>query len=628
MTDFARPIDIVQAACGDRYTIEREVGAGGMATVYSAHDVRHNRRVAIKVLRSDLAHSLGAERFLLEIAIAAKLQHPHILGLLDSGAANDLLYYAMPYVEGMSLRSRIAREGELPLEDALRLMHQLLDALAYAHGQGIIHRDVKPENVMLAGYTPRAGARWHALVTDFGVAKAMSEAERTASLTGTGIALGTPLYMAPEQAAADPHVDHRADLYAFGVLAYELLTGAPPFVGSTAQHVIAAHMTMAPPPLASRRAGIPVALERLILRCLEKRPADRWQSADDILARLDSFLTPTQGTGAFTAPRPEPVERTFRLTERVCRTLERSTLDARVLGADLLYLDNGVRSDVLAFFMQGTGQDHEMFRAAAGALPYRVIAPTFLGFETITRQRPPLSMQNHYRVMRELLRNRLDESGATTVILGGFSAGADVAMRMISECDDLPPIHGLLALGCNLSMETAWATRVFARLRPGEDDGLLEDLRAVSHDATTLDEWLTSHEYFVKVLRRMGGNLEAVRRFAKDIVAPLAEDEEGTFPRWYRAASERVRALRCVWEETPGCVRLVQNLRMRNFDTGILGDAYREDSLVIEPGAGHFDLVKPEIVARHLDAVVELARGGRAAGFRVAEVGVRGSVQA
>jgi hypothetical protein len=487
-------------------------------------------------------------------------------------------------------------------------MHQVLDALAYAHAQGIIHRDVKPENVMLAGYSPRAGARWHALVTDFGVAKALSDAEQSTSLTGTGIAMGTPLYMSPEQAAADPLVDHRSDIYAFGVMAYELLTGSPPFTGATAQHVIAAHMTMAPPPLSSRRTGIPVALERLVLRCLEKRPADRWQSADEILARIDMFLTPAHGTGSFTAPRPEPVERTFRLTERVCRTLDRSTLDPRVLGADLQYLDNGVRSDVLAFFMQGTGQDHEMFRAAAAALPYRVIAPTFLGFETITRQRPPLSMTNHFRVMRELLRNRLDESGAATVILGGFSAGADVAMRMIAECDDLPPIHGVLALGCNLTIETAWATRVFARLRPGDDKGLLEDLRTVSNDVSTLDEWLTSHEYFVKVLRRMGGNLEAVRQFAKDIVAPFLEDNEGTFPRWYRAASERVRGLRCVWEETPSCVRLVQSLRMRNFDSGVLGEAYREDSLVIEPGTGHFDLVKPEIVARHLDAVVDTAR--------------------
>ena len=607
MTDFARPIDIVQAACGDRYTIEGEVGAGGMATVYSAQDTRHHRRVAIKVLRPDLAHSVGAERFLLEIAIAARLQHPHILGLLDSGAADGVLYYAMPYIEGMSLRSRLAREGELPLDDALRLMHQVLDALSYAHNQGIVHRDVKPENVMLAGYTPRAGARWHALVTDFGVAKALSDADQTTSITGTGIAMGTPLYMSPEQAAADPHVDHRADLYAFGVMAYELLTGAPPFTGSTAQHVIAAHMTMAPPPLSSRRMGLPVALERLVLRCLEKRPADRWQSADDILSRLDAFVTPAQGTGSFLAPRPEPVERTFRLTERVCRTLDRSTLDPRVLGTDLHYLDNGVRSDVLVLFFQGTGQDHEMLRDAASVLPYRIVAPTFLGFETVTRMRPPLSMTNHFRVMRELLRNRLDESGATTIVLAGFSAGADVALRMVSECEDLPPVHGLLALGCNLSIETAWATRVFARLRPGDDAGLLEDLRALSNDVGTLDEWLTSHEYFVSVLRRMGRNLEAVRQFAKDIVAPLLEDSEGTFPGWYRAASERVRALRCVWEESPSCLRLVQSLRMRNFDSGVLGDAYHEDSLMIEPG-GHFDLATPDVIAKHLEAVVAAAR--------------------
>ncbi|CAN5888165.1 hypothetical protein BH24GEM1_BH24GEM1_20860 [soil metagenome] len=208
-------------ALADRYRIERELGQGGMATVYLAEDLRHGRRVAIKLLREDLSASLGNERFLREIKVAAGLQHPHVLPLYDSGEADGLLFYVMPFVDGLSLRDRLVKEGELPIDEAVRILRDVADALSEAHKHGIVHRDLKPENVMLRGR--------HALVTDFGVAKALSEATGRQSLTTVGIALGTPTYMAPEQAVADPMVDHRADIYAFGVLGYELLSGKPPF---------------------------------------------------------------------------------------------------------------------------------------------------------------------------------------------------------------------------------------------------------------------------------------------------------------------------------------------------------------------------------------------------------------
>ena len=210
--------DRLTAALADRYRIERELGAGGMATVYLAQDLKHDRKVAVKVLREELSASLGKERFLREIKVAAALQHPHILPLYDSGAADGLLFYVMPYVDGLSLRDKLVKEGELPIGDAVRILRDIADALSEAHRHGVVHRDLKPENVMLRGR--------HALVMDFGVAKALSDATGRQSLTTVGIALGTPTYMAPEQAVADPHVDHRADLYAFGVVAYELLAGA------------------------------------------------------------------------------------------------------------------------------------------------------------------------------------------------------------------------------------------------------------------------------------------------------------------------------------------------------------------------------------------------------------------
>jgi len=258
-----------------------------MATVYLAEDVRHHRKVAVKVLRPDLAATLGPARFLREIEIAAQLQHPHILPLLDSGEAEGFLYYVMPYIEGESLRERLIRQRELPVAEAVRLLRDVADALSYAHGRGVVHRDIKPDNVMLSGR--------HALVADFGVAKAVSEATGRQTMTTAGVALGTPAYMAPEQAAADPHVDHRADLYALGAMGYELLTGQPPFTGMTPQQVLAAHVTEAPKPVGALRQACPPALAEGIMRCLAKRPSDRWQSAEELLEQLEALGTPSAG---------------------------------------------------------------------------------------------------------------------------------------------------------------------------------------------------------------------------------------------------------------------------------------------------------------------------------------------
>ena len=247
-------------ALSDRYAIERELGAGGMATVYLAEDLKHHRKVAVKVLRPELAAALGPERFLQEIEIAALLHHPHILPLYDSGDAEGFLYYVMPYEEGQSLRDKLAKQGELPIAEAVRILRDVVDALTHAHKHNVVHRDIKPDNVMLSDR--------HALVTDFGVAKAVSEATGRQKLTTEGVALGTPAYMAPEQAAADPHIDHRAVIYAVGVVAYELLTGRPPFLGTTPQMILSAHLTDTPEPVTKYRESVPPALEQLVLKCL------------------------------------------------------------------------------------------------------------------------------------------------------------------------------------------------------------------------------------------------------------------------------------------------------------------------------------------------------------------------
>jgi len=298
----ATSFEHVAAALADRYRLIRELGSGGMATVYLAEDPKHHRRVAVKVLRPELAATLGAERFTREIDTAAQFQHPHILPLLDSGEAGGFLYYVMPYVEGESLRDRLAHQGELPIHDVVKILTEIADALAYAHAHGVVHRDIKPDNVLLSGR--------HALVMDFGVAKALTAASGASDITTAGVALGTPAYMAPEQAAADPHIDHRADIYATGVLGYELIAGKPPFTGSSAAEVLAAHVTQRPEPVAARRAACPPALAEIVMKCLEKRAADRWQTADELLAQLEPLATPSGGSAPTTAqPGIRPLRR-------------------------------------------------------------------------------------------------------------------------------------------------------------------------------------------------------------------------------------------------------------------------------------------------------------------------------
>jgi serine/threonine protein kinase/TolB-like protein/Tfp pilus assembly protein PilF len=286
----------LQSTLGNTYRVERELGRGGMSRVFAAEERPLGRKVVVKVLPPELSSAISVERFRREITFAARLEHPHIVPLLTAGQADNLLYYTMPFVEGESLGARLAREGELPVHEAVRLLREVADALAYAHRQGVVHRDIKPANVLLSG--------GHARVTDFGVAKALTTAAEAGPLsrvTATGVALGTPSYMAPEQVLADPHTDHRADVYALGALAYEMLTGQPPFSGRSPQAVLAAHAIRLPEPVARSRPSVSPQLAALVMRCLEKLPADRPQSADEVLRQLeavaaDSTLAPAAGS--------------------------------------------------------------------------------------------------------------------------------------------------------------------------------------------------------------------------------------------------------------------------------------------------------------------------------------------
>jgi tetratricopeptide (TPR) repeat protein len=401
-----------------------------MSRVFLAEEPRLGRQVVIKVLPPEMGAGVNAERFEREIQLAARLQHPHIVPLLTAGAQGDLLYYVMPYIQGESLRVKLAREGELPVGDAVRVLREVVQALAYAHRHGVVHRDIKPDNILLADD--------FAVVTDFGVAKAVSASSgdgTNASLTSLGMALGTPAYMAPEQAAADPHVDHRADIYALGALGYEMLCGRPPFVETTPQAVLAAHLTRAPEPVTRFRPAVPPQLQGLIARCLEKRPADRWQTAAELLPQLDTATTPSGGmTPTGTQPAVSAAtEQAIRRGHPVRVTLLFAAASAVVLAAvsflmyrlglpDWVLVAAGVLLLIGLPIMVVTGL-HERRRAAARTTA--VLTPTDLG------------PARWFTWRRALLGGGLAFAGLAVV------AGAYTAMRLLG----IGPVGTLVASG-------------------------------------------------------------------------------------------------------------------------------------------------------------------------------------
>ena len=281
---MADVLEQLRAALGDRYEVDRLVGEGGMATVYLATDLRHGRKVAIKTLRPELAASIGADRFLREIRVAANLQHPNVLGLYDSGEANGILFYVMPFIEGESLRARLNREQQLPLHDAVRITREAAEALAYAHEHGVVHRDIKPENILLQN--------GHALVADFGIARAVDAAGE--KLTQTGMAVGTPHYMSPEQSLGADHADGRSDIYSLGCVLYELLAGQPPFDGPNSRAILARHAMEQVPSIRIVRQSVPEELEDAVMQSLEKTPADRFQKMSELAESL-ADLEPDPG---------------------------------------------------------------------------------------------------------------------------------------------------------------------------------------------------------------------------------------------------------------------------------------------------------------------------------------------
>jgi serine/threonine protein kinase len=587
----------LRTSLGDSFTLGGELTAGGMSRVYRARDTRLGRDVVVKVLSPDLAEQLSVERFAREIRFAAGLQEPHIIPVLDAGmTADGLPWFTMPFVTGESLRARLAFRGALSVREGIAILRDVALALAYAHAHGIVHRDIKPENILLSGDT--------AVVADFGIAKAITAAGRVsgvAALTAHGIAMGTPAYMSPEQVAADPSIDHRADLYAWGVVAYEMLSGRHPFADRVShQAMVTAQLSEVPVNLAISHPELPAQVSSLVMRCLEKNPAHRPRDAAELLATLDA---PAAWPDA--PPRRRVTERAFRITEEVCRRLDRSMVDPRMIGDSMRFLENDAPSSVLVFCLHGMGHEAVQLAPMMIASSHRVIAPTLYGFEDQpTRTRVPLAIEAHLGLLRELLAQSVARLAPSRVVLAGFSSGADLALRMLGDTTaQLPPIDACVAVGSNLSLATCFGSRVFSRLQAGEPSAVLADVRSFGNDATDFDEWLNLMAYELHVLRKFRGDLAPLSTFAAGIVRPFEESDD-TFATWYRAVSARVHVLRCVFESSSTCTALVHALRLRNLDGQVLGPRYEESSIVLDDTADHQALI--ERVPHHIEEVVAM----------------------
>ncbi len=415
--------DRLQAALGAGYRLERELGGGGMSRVFVAEETRLGRRVVVKVLPPELAAGINAERFHREIQLSASLQHPHIVPLLAAGGEGDLFYYTMPLIEGESLRTRLSREGPLPVRDAVRAFREVADALAYAHARGVVHRDIKPDNVLVSDH--------HAVVTDFGVAKALSRSGGTSGLTSVGVALGTPAYMAPEQVAGDPGVDHRADIYALGAMAYEMLAGRPLFRHASPHQILAAHVTEPVEPITHHRPDLPPELATLVMRCLEKDPARRPQGAAEVRDGLEAIATPTAGTLGTTPlkvllRRPRIRWLAAALVALagaagwwILRASPAPTLDPdRVAVAPFDVLDPGLT-------LWHEGLVDVLSRTLDGAGPLRTVSPTVI-VRRWSGHADPASARALGRV-----------TGARTVVFGGLVSAGEDSVRLTATVLDV-----------------------------------------------------------------------------------------------------------------------------------------------------------------------------------------------
>ena len=575
------------------YQVTAKIGEG---EVYKATDTRLDRTVAIKVLPEHVAADPDLkQRFEREAKTVAGLSHPHICPVFDVGSQDGIDYLVMEYLDGETLAQRL-ENGALPLDQALQIAIEIADGLDTAHRQGITHRDLKPGNIMLT----KAGAK----LLDFGLAKLKPPEQaggpsdlptQPADLTQKGTILGTFQYMAPEQLECQA-ADHRTDIFALGAVVYEMITGRKAFEGKSQASLIAAILEREPPAMSELQPMSPPLLDAVVRTCLAKDTERRWQSAHDLALVL--HWPTSQAGGETDRSGGGPVERHFVLTASHVRQL--TERNPRLVGYPMTYIDNRVESEQLVVFLHGIAADAGRVEDAVRASPHRAVAITLVGFGGGEKQRPSLSMDDHSRVLRWVLREQVAEIGPKRTLLVGLSAGADQFLRMIH--DDAAAgvnVAGLLAMGANVSIETCFASRVCAGIDIEDPSGTLASLKALSSGIDSLDHWVAVQSYLTQML--LNTDQEVLKRYTQDLVAPF-EQPGDPLADWYRAARRRIPRVRLVFsnEETEAAEALLA----RHLDSNVLGDGFTEDSFVIEP-APHLSLFDTELVSRHVNDMLE-----------------------
>jgi serine/threonine protein kinase len=595
------------------HEIVSPLGAGGMGEVYRARDTRLGRDVAIKVLSSIVAgRSEVRARFEREARTVSALNHPNICVLHDIGRDNDVDYIVMELIEGESLAQRL-EGGPLPMNDVLKIGAEIADALDRAHQAGIVHRDLKPGNVMLSRTgaklmdfgLARTGTPGGALVGSRGTGPTLTHTPTVAQpLTAEGAFVGTFQYMAPEQLEGR-EADSRSDLWALGCVLYEMATGKRAYEGATPASLVSSIMKEEPRAMAELAPFTPAALDRVVRACLMKDPAQRWQSARDLAVALRWPMA--EGSISSDRALGVPFEREFVLTAAHVRQL--SNKNPRLVGYPLTYVDNRVESDDLVVFLHGVGADGGRFEHVVNTARHRAVAVTLVGFGRREGYRPVLSIDDHSRVLRILLRELIAEARPRRTILVGHSAGADQLLRMIHDDDGAGSgveVSALLALGPNVSIETCFATRLYAKIDPANPSGTLSILKTLAKDIDTLETWLVVQNYFSQTFMRLGMNLEPLRRYAADLVAPF-EQPGDPLADWYRSATRRIPQVRLVFSNEESVA--AEALLGRHLESNVLGDSFTEESFVIEP-VHHLALLEPGLVARHIDEMIaELGNG-------------------
>ena len=585
------------------YEVVAPVGAGGMGEVYRARDKRLGRDVAVKVLPTHLSESAEARaRFEREARMVSGLNHPSICVLHDFGREGEIDYLVMELVEGESLAERIAR-GPLPTAEVLRIGAEIADALDRAHRAGVVHRDLKPGNVMLS----KSGAK----LMDFGLARecrpggvlsatgsgpgALSQSPTIAApLTAEGAFVGTSHYMAPEQfEGREP--DARVDLWALGCVLYEMATGRRAYEGSTPASLLSSIMKDEPRPMVELAPLTPPTLDRVIRACLAKDPDQRWQSARDLALAL---RWPTAEASAAGRPAGALSEREFILTAGHVRQL--AERNPRLVGYPVTYIDNQVQSDQLVVFLHGLGADGGQFEKFLNASPHRAIAVTLVGFGRLERRRPTLGLDDHSRVLRMLLREVVSECRPRRTLLVGHSAGSDQLLRMMHDDDAAGiKVDGLIALGPNVSLDTCFATRLYAKIDVANPDGTLAILKSLSEHISTLETWLVVQSYFAQMFIKLGTDLEPLRRYAADLVRPF-EQPGDPLADWYRSAKQRVPQVRLIFSNEEAAA--AEALLARHLESNVLGDDFTERSFAIER-VHHLALLDLGVITRLVDEV-------------------------